>query len=393
MTHLPRPDRYTRSREAPPTTDGIRTRLSLRLSAVGIAARGKTLRIAAVGRALPSHRYDQEELLLALRAHWKRHGAGGNTRRLEALHRSVLVGSRHLALPIDGYERVAAFGDSNDAWIEIAQQLGGDAVESALAASGVDRDRVGALFFVTTTGVATPSIDALLMNRLDLPRSVKRMPMFGLGCVAGAAGVARAADYVRAFPEEAAVLLSVELCSLTLQSGDHSVANQIASGLFGDGAAAVVITGERIDADGPSIIATRSCFYSNTERVMGWDVTERGFSIVLSPEVPAMVSRHLKEDVERFLADHGVAREDVASWVCHPGGPKVIEALAVTFGLDNGELEPVWNSLREVGNLSSASVLFILADTMESRRPRPGSVGLMMAMGPGFCSEILLLEW
>ncbi|MDH3285743.1 MAG: type III polyketide synthase, partial [Acidobacteriota bacterium] len=177
------------------------------------------------------------------------------------------------------------------------------------------------------------------------------------------------------------------------QSGDLSVANQIASGLFGDGAAAVVITGERIDADGPSIIATRSCFYSNTERVMGWDVTERGFSIVLSPEVPAMVSRHLKEDVERFLADHGVAREDVASWVCHPGGPKVIEALAVTFGLDNGELEPVWNSLREVGNLSSASVLFILADTMESRRPRPGSVGLMMAMGPGFCSEILLLEW
>ena len=138
--------------------------------------------------------------------------------------------------------------------------------------------------------------------------------MFGLGCVAGAAGIARAADYVRAFPDEAAVLLSVELCSLTLQSGDLSVANQIASGLFGDGAAAVVITGERIDADGPSIIATRSCFYSNTERVMGWDVTERGFSIVLSPEVPAMVSRHLKEDVERFLADHGVAREDVASW-------------------------------------------------------------------------------
>ncbi len=351
------------------------------------------MRIASVGRALPPYHYDQDTLIRALKAHWERQGADGNIRRLEALQRRVLVGGRHLALPIDEYERLSAFGDSNDAWIECARSLGGEALERALEAAGIDRDRLGALFFVTTTGVATPSIDALLMNRLDLPRTLKRMPLFGLGCVAGAAGVARAADYVRAYPDQAALLLSVELCSLTLQRGDFSIANQIASGLFGDGAAAVVVAGENLGTRGPRVVATRSSFYDNTERVMGWDVTERGFRIVLSPEVPVMVGRHLKDDVEHFLADHGVSRGDVASWVCHPGGPKVIEALAETFGLGNGELEPAWNSLREVGNLSSASVLFILADTMEKRRPEPGSLGLMMAMGPGFCSEVLLLEW
>jgi alkylresorcinol/alkylpyrone synthase len=351
------------------------------------------MRIAAVTRALPPHYYDQETLVEALREHWKRRSGNRDFRRLEALHRKVLVGGRHLALTLDGYRSMSGFGEANDAWIQCARQLGARAVESALEAACVPRDRVGALLFVTTTGVATPSIDALLMNDLEFPAAVKRMPLFGLGCVAGAAGLARAADYVRSFPDQAAVLLSVELCSLTMQTSDVSIANQIATGLFGDGAAAVVVTGEGLDRRGPKVLASRSNFYRDTEDVMGWNVSQDGLRVVLSPEVPEMARRHLGRDVEEFLGEQGVSREEIKAWICHPGGPKVIEAMEATLGLTNGELDPTWSSLRETGNLSSASVLFILADTMEQHAPRPGELGLMLAMGPGFCSELLLLQW
>jgi alkylresorcinol/alkylpyrone synthase len=190
-----------------------------------------------------------------------------------------------------------------------------------------------------------------------------------------------------------AVLLSVELCSLTLQPQDLSIPNLIATGLFGDGAAAVVVVGERRRAEGPRIVATRSVFYPDSERVMGWDISERGFSIVLSADVPEVVRRHLRGDVDAFLEEHCLRRADIASWVCHPGGPKVLEAMEEALELPDGALALTWDSLREVGNLSSTSVLLVLADTLESRRPPAGSWGLLLAMGPGFCSELVLLRW
>jgi alkylresorcinol/alkylpyrone synthase len=251
---------------------------------------------------------------------------------------------------------------------------------------------VDALFFVTVTGVATPSIDARLMNRLALPSRVKRVPIFGLGCVAGAAGVARAADYLRGHPGEVAVLLSVELCSLTLQREDLSVPNLIASGLFGDGAAAVVLVGSDRQTGGPRVVDSRSIFYPDTERVMGWEVSEQGFKIVLSAEVPEMVRRHLRGDVDAFLAAHGLARDDISVWISHPGGPKVLEAMQESLELPDEALESAWKTLREVGNLSSTSVLLVLEQTLASP-PAPGSWGLMSAMGPGFCSELVLLRW
>jgi alkylresorcinol/alkylpyrone synthase len=224
------------------------------------------------------------------------------------------------------------------------------------------------------------------------------LPVFGLGCVAGAAGVARAADYVRGFPGDVAVLLSVELCSLTLQMQDLSIPNLIASGLFGDGAAAAVVVGaeRELPADetpGPRVVATRSVFYPDSERVMGWDISESGFRIVLSADVPKVVRDHLRDDVDEFLADHGLARDDIASWVCHPGGPKVLEAMEQSLDLPEGALDVTWRSLREVGNLSSTSVLLVLQKTMADHRPEPGTPGMMLAMGPGFCSELVLLEW
>lgn len=353
------------------------------------------LRIAAVGRALPPHYYDQETLLAALRQRWS--GRYFNLDRLERLHRNVLVGGRHLALPIDEYDTLTTWGKANDAWIRVAQEVGARAVLDGLAKAGLSPEDVDALIFVTVTGVATPSIDARLMNLLGLRSRVKRMPIFGLGCVAGAAGVARAADYVRAFPDQVAVLLSVELCSLTLQPEDLSIPNLIASGLFGDGAAAAIVTGADRPptgpAAGPRIVDSRSVFYHDTERVMGWDISETGFKIVLSADVPLVARDRLRPDVDSFLAEHGLAVADIDSWVCHPGGPKVLEAMQEALDLPPGALDVTWRSLQEVGNLSSTSVLMVLAETLESHRPPPGSYGVLLAMGPGFCSELVLLQW
>ena len=348
------------------------------------------MKIAGVGHAFPSNFYTQTELLAAAEAHWG--DQLFNTERLARLFGNVLVGGRHLALPLDEYTSLESFGAANDAWIRVGLEVGAEAVERALAQAGLTPADVDAFFTVTVTGVATPSLDARLMNRLEFRPDLKRVPVFGLGCVAGAAGIARAADYLRAFPDQVAVLLSVELCSLTLQREDLSIANLISSGLFGDGAAAVVLVGAERAAAGPRVAATESSFYPGTERVMGWDISERGFKIVLSAEVPAMVLRHLRRDVEAFLAKHGLRRDDISSWLAHTGGPKVLEAVEEALELPSDALALAWKSLREVGNLSSTSVLLVLEDTMAGS-PRAGTRGLLFAMGPGFCSELVLLEW
>jgi alkylresorcinol/alkylpyrone synthase len=262
-----------------------------------------------------------------------------------------------------------------------------------LARAGLKPSDLDAIFFVSITGVASPSIDARLVNRLGLAPRIRRTPIFGLGCVAGAAGLARAADYVRAYPAQTALLVSVELCSLTIQRDDLSVANLISCGLFGDGAAAVIVTGAERGLAGPRIVATRSVFYPGTEDVMGWNISEKGFRILLSPEVPEMARKHLGRDTDEFLASEGIERSDIGCWLLHTGGPKVLEAMEEALNLHGGELSVSWECLRKAGNLSSASVLQVLEETMERHRPAPGTWGLLAAMGPGFCSELVLLRW
>jgi len=348
--------------------------------------------VRSVGTALPPHYADQETLIAAFRTHWAKEHF--HLERIEELHRSVQVGGRHLAVPIDEYPGLADLRARNDAWLRVSTDVGERAVRQALDRAGLDPSDVDHLFFVTVTGIATPSIDARLMNRLGLRPNVKRTPIFGLGCVAGAAGTARASDVLRAFPDQVAVLLSVELCSLTLQREDLSIANIIASGLFGDGAAALVLSGGERPAPGaPSIVATRSVFYPDSERVMGWDVVNGGFKVVLSAKVPEVVRTHVRGDVDDFLAAHGLSTRDIRHWVAHTGGPKVLEAFEDTLQLPPGALARSWRSLREVGNLSSASVLFVLESLLASGEARAGDLGLLMAMGPGFCSELVLLRW
>ncbi len=354
--------------------------------------------IAAVASALPPRYYTQQQVFDELVKHWG--PALENPALLERFHHRVGVDGRYFALPLEEYAELERFGQFNAAWLRVAEELGEQAIHTALDQTGLTKEQIGALLTVTVTGVVSPSLDAHLCNRMGLPGDVRRTPIFGLGCVAGASGIAQAVDYVRAYPEKIAVLLSVELCSLTWQRKDLSIANMISTGLFGDGAAAVIVAGDRVKLPlregqlaGPTVVATASSFYPNTEDAMGWDIGEEGFRIVLSPEVPAIIRKHLPGDLERFLAENGVKREEIASWVLHTGGPKVLEAMADAAGVTREECQLSWDSLRKVGNLSSASVLFVLEDTMRERRPAPGSYGILAAMGPGFCAQLVLLRW
>jgi alkylresorcinol/alkylpyrone synthase len=349
------------------------------------------MNIASVGRALPDNYYDQEQLLAAFKRHWGHRFH--NAARLEQIHRNVLVGGRHLALPMEAYPELTSFTQTNDAFIRCAVELGERAVREALELAGLEPTEVDHLLFVSSTGVATPSVDARLVGRLGLRADVKRSPLFGLGCVAGASGIVRAADYLRAYPEQVAVLLSVELCSLTLQRHDLSIANIISSGLFGDGAAAVAMVGADRGGAGPRVVDTRAVLYPDTEYVMGWEIGEEGFKVVLSADVPAVVEQHARPDVEAFLSDSGLGLDDVSSFVIHPGGPRVLQAFETSLGLPREALGKSWKVLSELGNLSSASILMILRETMDNGRPPPGANGLMLAMGPGFCSEMVLLRW
>jgi alkylresorcinol/alkylpyrone synthase len=349
------------------------------------------MQIASVASAFPEYYYKQEVLTEALKNDW-RHRLP-NPAILDRLDESMQVEGRYLVNPVEFYLNLQTWGEANDSWIVHALELGEKALCKALHAAGVGVKDLSAIFVTSVTGIAAPSLDARLSNRMGMSPNIKRIPIFGLGCVAGAAGISRAADYVKAYPDQAAALLSVELCSLTLQREDISMAHLISALLFGDGAAATVIVGDKRKADGPEILATKSILYPHTEKVMGWDISEKGFKIVLSPEVPATVIKHLGKDVDAFLGEQGHKRSDIKTWIMHTGGPKVLESTATALGITADDLAASWACLRKVGNISSTSVLLVLEDVFTNRRPAKGSLAILAAMGPGFCCELVLLKW
>jgi len=349
-------------------------------------------RIVAVAPALPEHAYSQSDITAELSG-LITHDA---TKRavLERFHAASGIGTRHTVLPLEHYRDLKGFGDANDIWIREGTALAARAVAAALAAAGLAADDVDYLFFTSVTGIAAPSIDARLVPELGLRSNVKRVPSFGLGCVAGAAGLARVHDYLLGHPDDIALLVSVELCSLTLQRDDDSVANFVASGLFGDGAAAVVVAGAdraaQLGLPGPDILGTRAALYPDSASVIGWDIGGTGFRILLTAAVSDTIDANIAEDVRGLLAEHSIDRADVGAWIAHPGGPRVLEAFERGLDLHRDDLAPSWRSLDAVGNLSSSSVLHVLADMLGQPA---GTHGVLFALGPGVTSEYVLLRW
>ena len=348
-------------------------------------------RIAAVAPVLPAFAYTQAEITAELAPLISTVPARRAV--LERMHAASGIGTRHTALPLERYRDLGTFRQSNDLFIEVATDLAERALREALATAGLEPPDVDFVMFTSVTGISAPSVDALLVSRLGLRPDVKRLPSFGLGCVGGAAGLARVNDYLVGHPGEVGVLLSVELCSLTLQRDDETMANFVATGLFGDGATAVVLVGDERGEPGIRIVDTRSSFFPDTQAVIGWNIGGSGFEIVLTAGVADVIERHFPAEVAAFLADNGLGITDVAAWVAHPGGPRVLDAFAQSLGLDATALALSWASLDKVGNLSSSAVLHVLADTIAAGAHTPGDAGLLFALGPGVSAEFVLLEW
>ena len=347
-------------------------------------------RILEIGTSLPSHVYQQAEVTAMLASRL----AGSDSARavLQRIHQSTQVKQRHFALPIEMYGQLDSFTESNALFSEHALALAERATSNALDASGISAHEVDHIFFTTVTGIGAPSLDALLVQRMGFRADVRRTPSFGLGCVAGAAGIARVADYLKGHPKDVALVISVELCSLTVQWDDRSMANYIGTGLFGDGAATVVMVGEQHNSalDGIRVLGSRSVLYPETQDLIGWKIGTTGFSLMLEAGVPDMIAKHFAEDVDAFLAFNSMTRADVDFWIAHPGGPKILDAFRDSLSLGPVDLDSSWGVLGSTGNMSSAAVLHVLSGV---RHQAKGATGLLFAFGPGVSAELVLLEW
>lgn len=351
------------------------------------------VRIASIAPVLPRHVHPQAEITATIAPLLTSDPRRQAT--IARIHGHTGVETRHTALPLDAYAGLTTFDAANDAFIREGTDLAAEACRRALAEAGVAPAEVDLIFFTSVTGIATPSIDALLVARLGLRSDVRRVPSFGLGCVAGAAGIARVRDHLVGHPHDVALLVSVELCSLTLQHGDASMANVVSSGLFGDGAAAAVMLGDdrARGVPGVDVVDSRAALVPDTTDALGWDVGGSGFRIVLAASLADIVEEQLAPGIVDLLAAHQLKVSDVGTWVAHTGGPRILQAATRALELPDDAFAASWASLARVGNLSSSGVLHVLADELRTGGHIPGSAGVLFAIGPGVCTETVLLRW
>lgn len=314
------------------------------------------------------------------------------------------IEKRHFVNNIEWFHENHTFEEKNNAYIESAISLGKEAIEKCLHShvfltKTIPYEEIDAIFFISTTGIATPSIEARIMNTLPFRSHTKRIPIWGLGCAGGAAGLSRAFEYCLAFPKAKVLVLSVELCSLTFQHNDLSKSNLIGTTLFADGIACALVCGDEAgiesfqkQAASPSIISTQSTLMPNSLDVMGWDIKNSGLYVVFSRDIPRIIEDWLKPNVSSFLEENELTLEQIDHFIAHPGGKKVIDAYINSLGIPAAMTDISLEVLRQYGNMSSATILYVLKRYMERRIPE-GSIGLCTALGPGFSSELLLLRW
>lgn len=344
-------------------------------------------RIVAAATAFPPHAVPQEQVREAIRLFFA--GSVPALERLLPLFDHCRIDRRHFMMPLEWYLRPRSLSERNTIYLQHGLALLASAARRCLERAGLPPARIDQVITVTSTGYATPTLDAGLVNTLAMRPGVSRLPVWGLGCAAGAAGLARAADYCRAFPHGVVLLTALECCSLTFMAGDLSKKNLVATALFSDGAAAVLVAGEQTGLAGPRLRASRSHLFPDSDRIMGWDFLENGMQLVLSPRLPLLVREKLPVLVNDFLDGLGLQRKQIAQHLAHPGGARVIDAYLAALHLPPEELALTEDALREHGNTSSVAILTVLENWLP--RAQPG-LALLTAFGPGFSAEMSLLE-
>ena len=353
--------------------------------------RAENARLGALATAVPDHVLNQEDVMRGAAKLFQ--GSFQDFERLIPVFRNAAIGTRHSCVPIEWYLEEHSFAERNALFIENAVNLLDRAVLHCLERAGLAIDEVDALVVASTSGIAAPSLDALLVERLKMRRTVQRLPIFGLGCAGGVIGLSRAGALARAMPGANVVFAVVELCGLPFRFTARSKSNVIATALFGDGAAAAVVNTEM---KGPELTAWGEHTWPNTLEIMGWRIEDDGFGVLFSRDIPNLVRSKMRAAAEEFLERHDLALKDIDEFVCHPGGAKVLTALEEAFGLQNGGLAHGRETLRQYGNMSAATIMFVLKRALEhvgaNSSGAKGSRRMMSSLGPGFTAGFLVLE-
>ncbi len=348
-------------------------------------------RISAVAKALPPFKLTQDQIREFVRIQFSESALPID--RLIEVFENAEIDERYFSVPIDWYRTKRSFEEKNQTYIDSSRSLGQICATCCLQNSGVIPSEIDYIIFVSTTGLATPSMDARLINLLGLRPDVRRTPIWGLGCAGGAAGLSHAYHYLVGHPRDRVLLVAVELCGLTFQQNDFTKSNFVATALFGEGAAAVLIDGDEVDSHGLEILDTGSTFWPNSLDIMGWNLMNSGLQVVFAQSIPHIVEKRALANLTEFLARSDMSLKDIRHFILHPGGAKVIDAYQKALSLHSEQLDICRQSLRNYGNMSAVSVLFVLEQYLSQIRLGSGELGVISALGPGFCAENLLVRF
>ncbi len=352
-------------------------------------------KIISVGTAVPPYKIaqnDAREFAFRMFSHHFK-----DIHRLMKIFENTQIDQRYFCVPVDWFDHEHSFEEKNAIYTKNAIELSKNAIYTCLSKTSYSTKDIDHIIFVSSTGISAPSIDAYLFNdpELDFSPHIKRTPIWGLGCAGGAAGISRAFDYTTAFPNEKVLVIAVEIGELAFLKDDFSKSNLVATSLFGDGAAAVLVIGDHIKETNDSklaIIDSQSTIWKNSLDVMGWDVQNRGLKVIFSKDIPSIIAKDLKPSFDQFLEKHQLNYSDIQFYILHPGGTKVIEAYEKTFAIDESKTASARNVLKNYGNMSSPTVLFTLKEVLDYHQDSIRGFGIMLALGPGFSSEIILLQ-